>query len=254
MLFDVNRHSFRSPVKNRISPTPGATTISTTQSTTRSFERKPEVVRDEVIPYPAKEKRQPPPKGSSLHFHSFTFHTNLLEFKSEPMYIPTNERRTRPPPLPSQSNPKPYITSQTQPVPLTNYRTYKPYRQHTFDDDNVLPAVTHTHPNRKPRPALYEPRYQPEKQYPYGTAKPTSLVIIPFVVHFSCKSFFISLSRNDILLIHVQLYGIMDIKATKNKAMNNERIRRNEFIEHPDHVHHGFLFGKQAKHSFFLFL
>lgn len=91
------------------------------------------------------------------------------------MYIPPEERRTRPPPPPSQSNPKPYIVSQTQPLPITSYRTYKPYRERN-PDNTTLPIVTHTHPNRKPRPALYEPRYQPDKHHPYIPVKHTSSV------------------------------------------------------------------------------
>ena len=173
------------------------------------------------------------------------------------MYIPSGERRTRPPPPPSQSNPKPYVISQSQPVPITNYRTFKPYRERNPNNNNTtpLPIVTHTHSNRKPRPALYEPRYQPEKHYPYVPVQHTSLVTefplfsSPILLHLS-----LSLPRNDILLIHVHLYGIVDIKVMMNKRMINEHPRRNTFINPSERVHHGFLFGKRTNYFFFFTL
>ena len=68
------------------------------------------------------------------------------------------------------------------PIQLPDYRspyaarTYKPYRQRKFNND-PLPAINHTHSDRKTRPALYEPRYRADKTHPYTSTKPTSLVI-----------------------------------------------------------------------------
>ena len=54
--------------------------------------------------------------------------------------------------------------------------------------------VTHNHAARKPRPPLYEPRYQVEKHYPYAAMKPTSLVTKnKILLSFIRKTFRLSL-------------------------------------------------------------
>ncbi len=98
--------------------------------------------------------------------------------KSETTFISVHgdERRTRPLP-PSQTNPKPYTMAQYPPLQLSDYRTHKPYRERKFNN-NPLPVIAHNHSDRKPRPALYEPRYRAEKHHPFTSTKPSSLVTI----------------------------------------------------------------------------
>ncbi|CAF0861553.1 unnamed protein product [Adineta ricciae] len=147
----------------------------------RSLERKPDVIIEDVATYPVtKTSRQTQPKETSIP-------------KPELIIIPASEERRVRPQVPRQPPPPSHTNDETSPRKTTliaqhstnntfdyqspyTARTYKPYREVKYNTNNrTLPPITTTRPEKKERPPLYEPRYRVERHHPYVPLKPTTL-------------------------------------------------------------------------------